>query len=309
MYLIFNFEYIISIAFQSIRSSTMLFIKLFVVFCCIVLASSCSAQNEPKVFSWSVCPTSFSRKMINFIKLVLIAMLLCCEFPQSFITIGMETYKSISSLYSYYQYKAEKTQIQQCQKVMDSALDEIDFLRDFEVRKIENTTRIDVYHEHDEDEQVPWFVKVLKDKKIRFSFLGLNWSTNETFEAESPMLLKIVAKDKIKAYEELEKKAIQMHDKSFNQVFDHVINVMVCLVILYMMTYEVERVWMSLPMFQLWLILELQGWIRISFLRETRETIHDLEEAYGRFWLNWLFWIEWKWGCFTFLMFCPIIRC
>ena len=77
-------------------------------------------------------------------------------------------------------------------------MDEIDFLRDFEVRKIENTTRIDVYHEHDEDEQVPWFVKVLKDKKIRFVFLGLNWSTNQTFEAESPMLLKMLPKTRSK---------------------------------------------------------------------------------------------------------------
>ena len=183
-------------------------------------------------------------------------------------------------------------------------MDEIDFLQDFEA-KLSGTWQ-DLYYENDEDEEVSWFVKVLKDKKIRFVFLGLNWSTNQTFEAESPMLLKIVAKDKIKAYEELEKKAIQMHDKSFDQVFDPVINVMVCSVILYMMTYEVDGVWMGLPMFQLWLILALQGWIRISF---SRETIHDLEEAYGRFWWNWLFWIEWKWGCFTFLMFCPIIRC
>ena len=89
---------------------------------------------------------------------------------------------------------------------MDSALDEIDFLQDFEA-KLSGTWQ-DLYYENDQDEQVSWFVKVLKDKKIRFVFLGLNWSTNQTFEAESPMLLKIVAKDKIKAYEDLEKKAI-----------------------------------------------------------------------------------------------------
>ena len=88
---------------------------------------------------------------------------------------------------------------------MDSALDEIDFLQDFEA-KLSGTWQ-DLYYENDQDEQVSWFVKVLKDKKIRFVFLGLNWSTNQTFEAESPMLLKIVAKDKIKAYEDLEKKS------------------------------------------------------------------------------------------------------
>ena len=143
-----------------------------------------------------------------------------------------------------------------------------------------------------------WFVKVLKDKKIRFVFLGLNWSTNQTFEAESPMLLKIVAKDKIKAYEELEKKAIQMHDKSFNQVFDHVINVMVCSVILYMMTYEVERVWMSLPMFQLWLILALQGWFRMEIKKNVpnRKSLTDFEVVFG--------WFNYKWACSYFMMIC-----
>ena len=69
------------------------------------------------------------------------------DFPTSFITIGTETDKSISSLYSYYQYKAEKTQIQQCQKIMDSALDEIDFLQDFEA-KLSGTWQ-DLYYEND----------------------------------------------------------------------------------------------------------------------------------------------------------------
>ena len=85
--------------------------------------------------------------MKDFIKLFLIAMLVCREILPSLITIGMDTQKSISSLYSYYEYKAEKTRIQQCQKIMNSALDEIDFLQDFEA-KLSGTWQ-DLYYEND----------------------------------------------------------------------------------------------------------------------------------------------------------------
>ena len=236
----------------------------------------------------------FYNMMKDIIRLILIFMLLGREFHPSFINIGMETYKSISSLYSYYVYKAEKIQIQQCEKIMNSALDVIDFLQDFEAKQImeikligfwqiENTTRIDLYYEH--DEQLSWYVKVLKDKKIQFSFYGLNWSTNKTidFEAESPMLLKIDAKEKIKAFEDLGKKAIQMLDKSYDLVFDSIFNVIICSIILLMMLYEVEGFWLGLPMFQLSLILVLQGWIRMTFFRKIS---NDFDGAYGWFWSN-----------------------
>ena len=258
----------------------------------------------------------FYNMMKDIIRLILIFMLLGREFHPSFINIGVETYKSISSLYSYYEYKAEKIQIQQCEKIMNSALDEIDFLQDFEAKQmlgikligiwqIENTTRIDLYYEH--DEQLSWYVKVLKDKKIQFSFYGLNWSTSKTidFEAESPMLLKIDAKEKIKAFEDLGKKAIQMLDKSYDLVFDSIFNVIICSIILLMMLYEVEGFWLGLPMFQLSLILVLQGWIRMTFLRKIS---NDFDGAYGWFWYNWYFWFEYKWAYFSFLMLCPLCK-
>ena len=256
--------------------------------------------------------------MKDFIKLFLIAMLVCREILPSLITIGMGTQKSISSLYSYYEYKAEKTRIHQCQKIMNSALDEIDFLQDFEAKQImeikligfwqiENTTRIDLYYEHDEDEQLSRYVKVLKGKKIRFSFYVLNWLTNKTidFEADSPILLKIDAKEKIKATEDLEKNAMQMLDKSYDLVFDSIINVIICSIILLMMLYEVEGFWLGLPMFQLSLILVLQGWIRMTFLRKIS---NDFDGAYGWFWYNWSFWFEYKWAYFLFLMLCPLYK-
>ena len=83
----------------------------------------------------SFCKTTFSRKMKDFIKLALIAMLVYREILPSCMTIANETYKSISSISFFNQYKAEKTQIQQCKKIMDSALDEINFLQDFEGKR------------------------------------------------------------------------------------------------------------------------------------------------------------------------------
>ena len=68
--------------------------------------------------------------MKDFIKLALFAMLAYREILPSSMTIANETYKSMSSLSSFFEYKAQKTQIRQCQKIMDSALDEIDFLQD-----------------------------------------------------------------------------------------------------------------------------------------------------------------------------------
>ena len=252
--------------------------------------------------------------MKDFIKLFLIAMLVCREILPSLITIGMGTQKSISSLYSYYEYKAEKTRIQQCQKIMNSALDEIDFLQDFEAKQIMerlngtwqigNTTfKVDLYYGYDDDEQVSWYVKVLKDEKIRFSFLGWNWSTNETidFEARSPMLLKMDAKFKIKTYEDLEKKAIQIFANSSDQLFDSIYNVVICSVILYMMIHEVKvfnGMWVTLPMFQLWLILALQGWFRMEMKKNVpnRQSLTDFEVVFG--------WFNYKWACSYFMMIC-----
>ena len=250
--------------------------------------------------------------MKDFIKLFLIAMLVCREILPSLITIGMETQKSISSLSSYYEYKAEKTRIHQCQKIMNSALDEIDFSQDFEAKQIMerlngtwqigNTTfKVDLYYGYDDDEQVSWYVKVLKDKKIRFSFLGWNWSTNETidFEARSPMLLKIDAKLKIKTYEDLENKAIQMFSNSLDQ--DPTFNVAICSVILYMMIYEVDvfnGIMFTLPIIQLWLILALQGWFRMEMKKNVpnRQSLTDFEVVFG--------WFNYKWACSYFMMIC-----
>ena len=85
----------------------------------------------------------------------------------------------------------------------------------------------------------------------------MNWLTNKTidFEADSPILLKIDAKEKIKAIEDLEKNAMHMLDKSYDLVFDSIFNVIICSIILLMMLYEVEGFWLGLPMFQLSLIL------------------------------------------------------
>ena len=250
----------------------------------------------------SFCKTTFSRKMKDFIKLALIAMLVYREILPSCMTIANETYKSISSISFFNQYKAEKTQIQQCKKIMDSALDEIDFLQDFEGKR-NATFKIDLHYGYEENEQVSWYVKVLNNKRIRFSFLGWNWSTNEAidFEARSPMLLKVDAKFKIKAYEGLENKALQMFVKSFDQVFDPIFNVVICLVILYMMIYEVNvsnRGWLTLPMFQLWLILALQGWIQMMLRRNVpnRKPLTDFEVVFG--------WFNYKWACFYFMMIC-----
>ena len=238
--------------------------------------------------------------MKDFIKLALFAMLAYNEILPSFITIGTETGKSISSLSSYFEYKAEKTRIQQCQKIMNSALDEIDFLQDFEGKQ-NATFKIDLYYGYDENQQVSWYVKVLNDKRIRFSFLGWNWSTSIDFEAKSPMLLKVDAKFKIKAYEGLENKALQMFVKSFDQVFDPIFNVVIFSVILYMIIYEVNvsnHGWLTLPMFQLWLILAMQGWIRMMLRRNVpnRKPLTDFEVVFG--------WFNYKWACFYFMMIC-----
>ena len=257
--------------------------------------------------------------MKDFIKLVLIGALLGFEVLPSLVTIGLEAQKMTSSLYSYYENQAERTLVEQCQKIMDTALDEIDFLQDFKEKqivirfsgtefnrttKLSNTSGIELHYGHDDIEKVSWHVQVLKDQKIRFSFLGWNWPTDQIihFEDRSPSTLKHLPKLRIKTLKDLEIQAFKKFDKAFGRLFDPFFNLWICAIIFYMLKTEVkavhEQLWFTLPMFQLWLIIALQGWCRMVLRRNipNRRRLTDFEVAFG--------WFNYKWACFYYMIFC-----
>ena len=169
--------------------------------------------------------------LFNFVKLLVIG-LIGYNIVSNLISLRIAIQTMISRIFSYKDQKAKKAQIEKCQKIMNSAMTKIDFLKNFDV-----TTTGSFHSEDDEIEQMSWCVKVQPNPtqpnptivSLQVKFFGSNLPPRELgFEATNPKELQWLIKLKIQDQEMCEIQAFDEFTRSLNDISNPVLNLSVC---------------------------------------------------------------------------------